>query len=139
MLVSGGTLSMQTSHKYLILKENMRRVFYGLGGWTCQKFVVAKQNGVRRLIYSQHGGRRSQICYSKENVVVSNLLSAGRQVTNMWYSQRKYVHIGWYTLSMESSHKYVIAKETGGHMVIWRLSMQKSNKCCNSKRTYVHI
>ena len=62
---------------------------------------------------------------------ISNILSACRQVTNMLqqkkicsylmysqhvdksqicYSKRKYVHIK-YTLSMESSHKYVIAKE----------------------------
>ena len=128
------TLSMESSNIYGIAKENM---------FICNILSACRQ--VTNML------QQKKICF------ISNIHSACRQVTNMLqqkkicsyliysqhvdksqicYSKRKYVHI-LYTLSNESSHKYVIAKEICSYLIYSQHVDQ--SQICYSKRKYVHI
>ena len=99
------TLSMESSHKYVIAKEKCSYV-----------------------IYSHHVDK-SQICYAKENMLISNIHSACRQVTNM-LQQKKICSCRQVTniLQQKKICSYLIYSQHG-----------VKSQICYNKRKYVHI
>ena len=99
---------MQTSHKYVIAKENM---FISNILSACRQVtnMLQQKKTCSYIIYSQAWRKVTNMLQQKK--IYSYLIySQHVDKSQICYCKTKYVHI-LYNLSMQTSHKYVIAKQ----------------------------